>query len=198
MMQGPTLWIVTLAVAYAALGALTLWSLLASRLPVFAKALLIVGVSGFYVAAFFGLRALPGYASEDKLPPRFKLLAARVVEPKTIPGDPGSIYFWVEPMDENDVLSGAPRAYRLRYSVKEADNVVNALKLSTEGHPQQGRTGNARDQESYQTPNAGVNIDANMSMNGREANNDARFDESVEFTPLPAPHLPAKDEQFMP
>lgn len=198
MMQGPTGWIVTLAVAYVALAALTLWALLGSRLPVLLKAVLIVAISGFYIAVFFGLRALPGYASEDKLPPRFKLLGARVVEPKTIPGDLGSIYFWVEPMDANDVLSGAPRAYRIRYSEKEADNVVNALKLSLEGHPQQGRTGNAKDQESYVTPNAGVNVDGTMSLNGREANNDARFDESVEFTPLPAPHLPAKDEQFMP
>jgi hypothetical protein len=198
MMQGPTSWIVTLAVAYVALGALTLWAALGSRLPALIKALLIVAVSGFYVLAFFGLRALPGYAAEAPLPARFKLLSARVVEPKTIPGDPGSIYFWVEPMDENDVLSGAPRAFRIRYSEKEADNVVNALKRSFEGHPQQGRTGDAKDTSDWLGPNAGLAVDGTMSLNGREANADARFDDSIEFAPLPGPHLPAKDEQFMP
>ena len=61
MIDGPPGWILTLAIAYVALGALTLWSLLATRLPWLMKAMMIVALSGFYVAGFFGLRALPGY-----------------------------------------------------------------------------------------------------------------------------------------
>jgi hypothetical protein len=198
MIQGPTGWILTLAIAYVALGAVALWSLLAARGPALFKGLVIVAVSALYIAAFFGLRALPGYASQERLPPRFKLLGARVVEPKTIAGDPGSIYMWVEPMDENDVLTGVPRAYRLPYTEKRADNIINAIKRSNEGHPQEGRTGAGKESADWLGPNAGLTVEDGMSLNGKQAANDAMSDDSVEFTPMLAPHLPSKDDQFMP
>jgi hypothetical protein len=197
MIEGPTGWIVTLATAYVALGALTLWSLLAARAPVLVKAALVVAVSAFYVAGFFGLRALPGYASEQRLPPRFKLLGARVVEPRTISGDPGSIYMWVEPMDENSVLSGRPRAFRLPYDEKDADNIVNAVKRSNEGHPQEGRTGHAKDDNDWLGPNAGLTVENGASTNAREPG-EAERDEGVEFSTMQAPRLPMKDDQLTP
>jgi hypothetical protein len=172
--------------------------MLATRLPVALKGLFILAVSAFYVAAFFGLRALPGYASEERLPPRFKLLGARVVEPKTIPGDPGSIYLWVEPMDDNNVLSGRPRAFRLPYGEKQADNIVNAIKRSNEGHPQEGRTGHAKDDDDWLGPNAGLTVENGMSLNGKEPMTDAERDEGLEFTPMLAPQLPTKDDQLTP
>ena len=198
MIDGPTGWILTLAIAYVALGALTLWSLLATRLPWLMKAMMIVALSGFYVAGFFGLRALPGYASEERLPPRFKLLGARVVEPKTIPGDVGSIYLWVEPMDGNSVLSGKPRAFRLPYVEKQADNIVNAIKRSNEGHPQEGRTGRGKDSDDWLGPNAGLTIGTGMDLKGHEPDADAERDEGVQFTPMQAPQLPTKDDQLAP
>jgi len=198
MIQGPTGWILTLAIAYVGLGALVLWSLLSARAPALFKGLVVVALSAFYIAAFYGLRALPGYASEQRLPPRFQLLGARVVEPKTIPGDPGSIYMWVEPMDENDVLSGAPRAYRLPYSEKRADNIVNAIKRSNEGHPQEGRTGAGKEDADWLGPNAGLTVQDGMSLNGKQPTNDALHDDGVEFTPMLAPRLPAKDDQLTP
>lgn len=198
MMQGPTGWILALSGAYVALAALTLTALLASRAPLLVKALVILVAPALYIGVFFGLRALPGYASEERLPPRFKLLGARVVEPRTISGDPGSIYIWIEPMDGNDVLSGAPRAFRLPYAEKDADNVVNALKRSFEGHPQAGRAGNPDKVSDWLGPNAGLTIEDGMSLNGREGEADARADDGLEFVPLPAPSLPAKDDQFRP
>lgn len=198
MIVGPTGWILTLAFAYVALGALVLWSLLSARAPALFKGLVVVAVSALYIAAFFGLRALPGYASQERLPPRFKLLGARVVEPKTIAGDPGSIYMWVEPMDDNDVLSGVPRAYRLPYVAKRADNVINAIKRSNEGHPQEGRTGAGKEDADWLGPNAGLTVEDGMSLNGKQPANDARSDDSVDFTPMLAPRLPSKDDQFTP
>lgn len=198
MIEGPTGWILTLAIAYVALGALALWSLLSARAPVLFKGLVIVAVSALYIAAFFGLRALPGYASEERLPPRFKLLGARVVEPKTIPGDPGSIYIWVEPMDANEVLSGQPRAFRLPYGEKQADNIVNAIKRSNEGHPQEGRTGAGKEDNDWLGPNAGLTVEDAMSLNGKQPTSDAMHDDGVEFTPMLAPRLPSKDDQYTP
>jgi hypothetical protein len=198
MIQGPTGWILTLAVAYVGLGALVAWSLLSARAPALFKGLVVVALSAFYIAAFSGLRALPGYASEERLPARFKLLGIRVVEPKTIPGDPGSIYMWVEPMDENEVLSGAPRAFRLPYTEKRADNMINAIKRSNEGHPQEGRTGAGKEDADWLGPNAGMTVEEGMSLNGKQPANDAMNDDGVEFTPMLAPRLPAKDDQFTP
>jgi hypothetical protein len=198
MTGGATSWILSLAIAYVALGALVLWSMLGVRAPWIVKALMIVAVSGFYVAGFFGLRALPGYASEERLPERFKLLGARVVEPKTIPGDPGSIYFWVEPMDENNVLSGVPRAFRRPYVEKEADDVVNAIKRSEQGHPQQGRTGRLKDSSDWLGPNAWLTIENAAEANGAEAGDQHERDEGVQFESMQAPRLPTKDEQLAP
>jgi catechol 2,3-dioxygenase-like lactoylglutathione lyase family enzyme len=197
MMQGPTGWILTLAIGYVGLAALLLWSLLAARAPFVFKLLTILAVSGFYVAGFFGLRALPGYASDERLPESFKLLGARIVEPKTIPGDPGSIYLWVEPMDDNNLLSGRPRAFRLRWSEPAADKVVNALKRSNEGHPQAGRTGHGKDSDDWLGPNAGLTLENAADAKGKEAGDAAR-DDGVEFTPMQAPTLPGKDDQLAP
>ncbi len=196
MTHGPTGWIVMLSLAYVTLGALTLWSLLAARAPALLKALLIVAVSGFYVAAFFGLRALPGYASEERLPPRFKLLSARVVEPHTFSGDPGAIYIWIEAMDDNGVLSGAPRAFHRAYGPKEAEDVENAVKRSDEGHPQEGRSGHGKEAEDWLGPNAGVTIENAAAAKGREPGGE--HDDGLEFAPLGAPRLPTKEDQFAP
>jgi hypothetical protein len=196
MIQGPTGWIVALSVAYVALGALTLWALLAARAPALVKGLLIIAVSGFYVAAFFGLRALPGYASQERLPPRFKLISGRVVEPHTISGDPGAIYIWIEEMDESGVLSGVPRAFRLPYGPKEGEDVENAVKRSDEGHPQEGRSGHGKEAEDWLGPNAGLTLESGAAAKGHEPGGER--DDGVEFTPLGAPRLPAKDDQFAP
>ena len=195
-MHGPTGWVLGLSLAFVALGALALWTLLSARAPAVLKALLIVAVSGFYVAVFFGLRALPGYASEERLPPRFKLLGARVVEPLTYPNDPGAIYIWVEEMDENGLVSGVPRAFRRPYGPRAAEDVENAVKRSDEGHPQEGRSGHGKEAEDWLGPNAGLTIETGASTKGHEPGGD--HDDGLEFTPLGAPRLPAKDDQFAP
>ena len=74
-----------------------------------------VVTSAFYIASFVGVRGLLGWATVDRLPVAFKLLQARIVEPHSLEGDPGSIYLWVETLDEGNRPSGVPRAYRLPY-----------------------------------------------------------------------------------
>ena len=194
-MHGPTGWVLGLSLAFVALGALALWTLLSARAPAVLKALLIVAVSGFYVAVFFGLRALPGYASEERLPPRFKLLSGRVVEPRAA-GDPGAIYLWIEAMDENGLLSGVPRAFRRPYGPKEAEDVENAVKRSDEGHPQEGRSGAGRESEDWLGPNAGLTLESGAAARGHEPQSER--DDGLDFAPLGAPRLPAKDDQFAP
>ena len=108
--------IVTLSVSYALIGALLLVVLVYARLPWPAKAFAVVVTSVFYVVSFIGTRGLLGWASTDRLPAHFKLLQARIVDPHTVEDDPGSVYLWVEALDEDNRPSGVPRAYRLPYS----------------------------------------------------------------------------------
>ena len=96
--------------------------------------------STFYVVSFFATRALLGWSSIDPLPPRFKLLHARIVEPHSLAGDPGAIHLWVEAIDDDNCPSGVPRAYRLPYDAKLAERAEAAIKASAKGKPQGGRT----------------------------------------------------------
>ena len=100
--------ILTLAISYALIGALLLVVLVYARLPWSAKAVAVVVTSAFYIASFVGVRGLLGWATVDRLPAAFKLLQARIVEPHSLEGDPGSIYLWVETLDEGNRPSGVP------------------------------------------------------------------------------------------
>jgi hypothetical protein len=113
--------VLALAIAYALIGALLLTLLVYARLPWPAKAAAILVTSCFYLVSFFGARGLLGWSSRDPLPPRFKLLQARIVEPHSLEGEPGAIHLWVEALGDDNRPNGVPRAYRLPYDAKLAD-----------------------------------------------------------------------------
>src|SRR5690242_8127672 len=117
-----------LSVSYAVIGALLLVVLVYARLSWPAKAVAVVVTSAFYIACFIGTRGLLGWASVDRLPATFKLLQARIVEPYSVEGDPGSIYLWVETLDDGNRPSGVPRAYRIPYSDQLAGRTDKAAR----------------------------------------------------------------------
>ena len=131
--------IVTLSISYALIGALLLVVLVYARLPWPARAVAVIVTSAFYIVSFNGTRGLLGWASTDRLPAAFKLLQARIVEPHSLEGDPGSIYLWVEALDEGNRPSGVPRAYRLPYSETLAEKTHEAASQIAAGNPQGGR-----------------------------------------------------------
>jgi hypothetical protein len=194
--------IVTLSVGYALIGALLLLVLVYARLPWRAKAMAVIVTSVFYVVCFVGMRGLLGWASVDRLPPSFKLLQARIVDPHTVDGDPGSVYLWLEALDEDNRPSGVPRAYRLPYSDALAEKTQHAADQIAAGHPQGGRAAD------FGTGDGGV-IDAareyilprtiletsggDPSTGEFKAAREAGY--GVSFTPLLPPRMPPKDEQ---
>jgi len=131
--------ILTLSLSYALIGALLLIVLVYARVPWSAKAVAVVVTSAFYIASFVGVRGLLGWASVDRLPVAFKLLQARIVEPHSLEGDPGSIYLWVETLDEGNRPSGVPRAYRIPYSDRLAEKTDKATGEIAAGRAQGGR-----------------------------------------------------------
>jgi hypothetical protein len=194
--------VLTLSIAYAMIGALLLVVLVYARLPWPAKAAFVVVTSAFYVASFFGTRGLLGWASVDRLPPTFKLLQVRIVEPHTLEGDPGSIYLWVEALDEGNRPSGVPRAYRLPYTESLAEKADKAASEIAAGHPEGGRAADLGTGEGsllgavreYITPNVILETTGgDPSIGGGLAT--PRAGDGVSFTPLLPPRMPPKEAQ---
>jgi hypothetical protein len=195
--------ILSLSFAYVALGVLLLATCLFTHLPWPVKAGAIALTSAFYLVSFFATRSLLGWSSDDPLPPRFKLLGARIVEPHTFAGDPGSIYLWVEAYDENNFPSGVPRAYRLPYSAKLADKTEAAVKASADGTPQGGRTANLGGgdggtgpaAQTETTPSQILVTDGGEPAGGGALDPGLSHGEGLVFTPLLPPRMPAKEQQ---
>ena len=195
--------VLALSLSYAVVGALLLVVLAYARVPWSAKALAVVVTSAFYVVSFIGVRGLLGWASVDKLPVTFKLLQSRIVEPHSLEGDSGSIYLWVEALDEANIPSGVPRAYRIPYSDSLADKTDKAAGEIAAGRPQGGRAADFGNGEGglieavreYITPSIVMDMSGgDPSPGGGPAANSGSGD-AVSFTPLLPPRMPPKDAQ---
>jgi hypothetical protein len=194
--------VLTLSIAYAMVGALLLVVLVYARLPWPAKALFVAVTSAFYIASFFGTRGLMGWASVDRLPPTFKVLQVRIVEPHTLEGDPGSIYLWVEVLDADNRPSGVPRAYRLPYTERLAEKADKAASEIAAGRPEGGRAADLGTGEGgllgavreYSMPNLILETTGgDPSMGGGLVT--PQTGDGVAFTPLLPPRMPPKEAE---
>jgi len=194
--------ILSLSVAYAVIGALLLVVLVYARLHWSLKAVAVVVTSAFYIVSFTEMRGLLGWASTDRLPVSFKLLQARIVEPHSLEGDPGSIYLWVEELDDDHRPSGIPRAFRVPYDDSLAEKTHAAQNEIAAGHPQGGRAadfgggdGSIIDAvREYVTPKVILETTGGDSSTG-EFMPPPGAQLGAVFTPLPPPRMPPKDEQ---
>jgi hypothetical protein len=195
--------VLTLSISYALVGALLLVVLVYARLPWPAKALFVVVTSAFYTASFFGTRGLLGWASVDRLPATFKLLQVRIVDPHSVEGDPGSIYLWIEALDEGNRPSGIPRAYRLPYTDSLAEKADKAASEVAAGRPQGGRAadfGTGEDSlleaaRQLITPEVILETSGGDPSTGGGLVAAPRAGDAVSFTPLLPPRMPPKDMQ---
>jgi hypothetical protein len=196
--------IVWLSIAYALLGVLLLVICVFARIPWPMKAGLVVVTSAFYVVSFFATRGLLGWSSPDPLPAQFKLLDARIVEPHSLDSEPdGVIHLWVEALDDNNFPSGVPRAYRLPYNVHLAEKAEAAVKASAEGKPQGGRTADFGSGEGGSAPAVAREVTPSVitTTGGGDPSSGGPLDpqsahgenQTVNFTPLAPPRMPAKD-----
>ncbi|MDE2578263.1 MAG: hypothetical protein KGL46_05610 [Hyphomicrobiales bacterium] len=196
--------IVALAISYALLGALLLALLIYARLDWRVKAGAVVLTSAFYIVGFFASRNLVGWPAQERLPPYFKLLQARIVEPHMREDDPGSIYLWVEALDETNRPVAAPRAYRLPYNAHLAEKTEKAISASADGRPQGGRAadfgsgegGVAQEAQRLVTPSSITTTGGGDPSGGGPL--DPAFmhgeDQTIVFAPLPPPRMPKKDD----
>ncbi len=121
--------------SFAALALLCVLALLWSRWPMWLRALLVAGVTGFYFYADDQVHGMWGWPSADALPERFVLLAAVIEEPTA--KSKGALYVWVNAL-ENGKPSAQPRAYRLPYA-KDLHALLNeGMKKVRQGVSQMG------------------------------------------------------------
>jgi hypothetical protein len=195
--------VLTLALSYALIGALLLIVVVYARLHWSAKAIAVVVTSAFYIASFVAVRGLLGWATIDRLPVAFKLLQARIVEPHSLEGDPGSIYLWVEALDEGNRPSGVPRAYRLPYRDALAEKTDKAMGEIAAGRAQGGRAADLGSGQGglmeavreYITPNTILETSGGDPSTGGGVMAAPRPGDEVSFTPLLPPRMPPKDVQ---
>jgi hypothetical protein len=189
--------LLAVSAAYVVLAVVVLSMGLTSRFAWWVKATAIVVSSGFFVEAFYASKGLLGWPGTDALPAKFQLLWSRVVEPDPKLGNRGSIYLWVEEVDENNVPSGVPRAYRLPYSVKLADRTLKARDEIMSGKPQEGRAddlGEAEELANSSQQRAELQPDGGTTSTAGKVDLEGILEQipHVEFRPMSAPLLPPK------
>jgi hypothetical protein len=192
--------ILMLSFGYALLGLLLLLAVTRTRLAWPIKAAAIAVTSVFYVVVFFRTEDLLGWSARPPLPPRFQLLWARSVEPNLALNEPGAVHLWVEELDDANLPSAVPRAYRLPYSATLARKVESARDEITKGRPQGGRAEQFGSGAGEPVPDGAAagarrGVEPGGDPSGGGLLDPAFFggeSQSVEFAPLPVPILPAK------
>ena len=205
--------VLSISVAYVMVAVLLLIIGLTSRIHWRSKALVIIGTTFFFVSVFFQTRNLLGWPSNAKLPIPAQLLWARVVEPNRMASEPGSVFMWVEQLDENNIPMGMPRAYRLPYSRVLADKAQKARDKIMEGNPlslqedlnpgpkqdaDDTKDRKPDDKDSKKTEQTG---DMQASMRNDDGTSNLDMDEidqlkqldQIQFAPMPPPLLPTKE-----
>ncbi len=195
--------VLAISIAYVVMAVLLLCMGLTSRFAWWIKGVVIVITSAFFIESFFATKrsffatkSLLGWPGTGQLPHRFQLLWTRVVEPDPKVADPGAIYLWVEELDENNVPSGTPRSYKLKYSPPLADRSNKAKDEIMAGNPQEGT---ASDMESDDSTRMDARLDQLNGPNRPETGLSnieielLRQAQQIEFRPLSGIPLPPKN-----
>jgi hypothetical protein len=191
--------LLAISAAYVVTSVLLLWAGLTSPLRWWVKAAAITLTSLFFVEAFFSTKGLLGWPGGGRLPGRFQLLWTRVVEPDPKIRDAGSIFLWVEEVDENNVPVGTPRSYRVGYSKPLEDKVLKARDEIMSGNPQEGTAEDLEENQSPPSTMANLPENSNLTQAPNANNLDLsklmaapEHMQNIVFKPLEPPKMPAK------
>jgi len=181
--------------SYLVIAVLLLSLNLASRGHCTVKPAASAATTGFFAVSYVSIGGLIGWPSEARMPGHFQLHWATVVEPDKLNGLPGSIYLWVEALDEANIPSGTPRAFRVPYSRELADRIGRAKERIEQGKDQ---AGTVRDFEvSESEPDEDRRLAGAPPREGEPASTGdptafIQHMPSIEFDDMPPPALPPK------
>ena len=192
--------LLAISAAYVVVSVLLLWAGLTSPIRWWVKAAAIVVTSFFFVEVYFATQSLRGWPGTDRLPAKFQLLWTRVVEPDPKVRDAGSIFLWIEQLDENNVPTGTPRSYRMGYSEKLAEEINKAQTNIMNGEQVEGLAGDGTENETPPSANLpNLPEGANPTQTGNPNNLDLAklmaqpdYMQGVVFNKLRPPNIPTK------
>lgn len=93
----------------------------------------IVVTSAFFAVSYYSIIGMMGWPVEARMPERFQLLWGRINEPDKLLNTPGAIYLWAEELDEMNIPSGIPRAYKLPYTQPLDTGITDAMDMIAMG-----------------------------------------------------------------
>jgi len=191
-----TLPLIGVGISYVVVAVLLLSLNLTSRWHWGIKASAIGVTTIFFGVSYASIAGLIGWPTEASVPEHFQLDWATVVEPDKLNGSPGSIYLWLETLDENNVPAGTPRAFRVPYSRALADRIGRAKERIEQGMDQ---AGTARELD---IPEASADQDQRLAETPPRQENDSgstrdptafiQHMPAIQFEDLPPPALPPK------
>ena len=190
-----TLPLIGVGVSYVVITVLLLSLNLASRWHWGVKAIAIAITTAFFGISYTSIAGLIGWPTEARVPEHFQLDWGTVVEPDKLKGSPGSIFLWVEALDQNNVPAGTPRAFRVPYTRDLPDRIVHAKERIEQGMDQ---AGTARDLDIPEGPpdedQRLVGVPRRQNDPGSPGDPTAFIQHmpAIEFEDMPPPTLPPK------
>jgi len=181
--------------SYIVIAVLLLSLNLASRWQWGIKAAAILITTAFFGVSYVSITDLIGWPAEARMPDHFQLHWATIVEPDKLNGLPGSIFLWVEALDQDNLPAGTPRAFRVPYSRALADRIGHAKERIEQGADQ---AGTARDLDVAEgEPDEDRRLAGAPPRQGEPGStgDPAAFIQhmpSIEFEDMPPPALPSK------
>ena len=139
------------------------------------KAGSIIITTVFYIITYISFPPLLGWPTSQQPPERFKLLAAHVEQPDKASGKEGSIYLWINQIDDLTAY-GAPRAYKMPYSDLMHEVVIKANAKLKKDIPQLGE----------------LNEEGSMQVDVQDSSRAGVADAPIVFYDLPDPLFPDK------
>ena len=128
-----TLGFVGVIAAYVIIAILLLSMNIAPRWAWWVKATAIVVTSAFFVVTYYSMIDMMGWPVTSRLPPKFQLHWAKIVEPDKLLNQPGAVYMWIEALYDNNIPFGIPRAYKLPYTAPLDNGLKDALDMIAAG-----------------------------------------------------------------
>jgi len=111
------------------------------------KAAAMLVTTAFFVGTYYAIAGLLGWPSAAALPDRFAFLSSKIVEPNKANGAPGAIFLWIQEIDDNNVPTGAPRAYQMAFTTGTAKDVSDAQSKKQAGKDIMGKTSDKQGKE---------------------------------------------------
>ena len=199
--------LLAIPLAFIALAAIACWYAISAKGKWWPKLLLIVIIPAFGIVAWYSMTSYLGWPTSQSLSGKVLLLWADIHEPDPRTGEPGAIYIWLVPVEEEQIGSPGvmayrpsdqePRAYRLRYSRKAHEQLFKAQQKRRKGKPvilefaKEGEdTGSGSESGSSEDSETTSQNGAHRGYQGYEGN-----DQEFQMYDLPEPELPPKKEE---